>query len=856
MPTPSSWSSSTTTLLTGVLQIDALLRNAKWTSGFISYSFPEYSSYWSTSVSTGYGPSSGNQEPWDSLFSPLNASQKAYFTSALKSWSNVANLTFYLVAESSTTVGDIRAAFTDTPDAQAWAYGPANAAYGGDVWFGADSTSARYLWTPGSYEYKTVIHEIGHALGLKHNFAAQASNAAVLPVAQDTRSFTIMSYSAKPGDNDTYFSYEPTTPMMLDIQAIQYLYGANYAYHSGADLYTFSDSTAYHETIWDGGGIDTLQYTGAWGSNIDIRGGQGSDIGVPVYVETSNGTRLYAVHNVWIAPGVTIENAIGGTWNDTITGNDASNSLQGGSGNDIIYGGLGDDTFDWDSTYRGGTDIFYGGAGNDIFVLDTVLDTVVEITGEGSDTIWVSFSYSLSSLPFVENLFAIGPTGLSLAGNSGDNQIGGTSGNDSIDGGAGSDTIVYKGLRTSYTVTTVGGAISISSASDGTDSVRNVEFVRFQDQTLSLSSIDATPPITIGFSPRDEAINVAVSSNIVVSFSETILRGAGSIVLKTGSGVTVETFNATTSTRLTIAGTTLTIDPTSDLTLGTEYRLEIAPGTIKDSAGNGYLGTTTYNFRTVEPANHAPTGTVSISGAAIKGQTLKASNTLADAEGMGTISYQWIAGNVNITGATTSSYLLTDSDVGKAISVVAKYVDGLGNAETKSSISTSVVTNAGVAAQVFGPSATVCLLNRAFNDTSPGNLIFSNQLASATKDSDAFVTSFGKAYDSLSHAALSAKVMGNMGLLPNSALQDALTVYFAANPSGRGQVVLQLGQILTTLVTPTTPDLAIYVPQASAWNVEITEAYRYSSDVNHLFPAATDDQLIGIQTIPTSMDLY
>lgn len=77
-------------------------------------------------------------------------------------------------------------------------------------------------------------------------------------------------------------------------------------------------------------------------------------------------------------------------------------------------------------------------------------------------------------------------------------------------------------------------------------------------------------------------------------------------------------------------------------------------------------------------SNALPTGSVLISGTAVQGQTLTASNTLADADGMGTVSYQWLADGVTIAGATGSSYTLTLAQVGKVISVVASYTDGRG----------------------------------------------------------------------------------------------------------------------------------------------------------------------------------
>ena len=95
----------------------------------------------------------------------------------------------------------------------------------------------------------------------------------------------------------------------------------------------------------------------------------------------------------------------------------------------------------------------------------------------------------------------------------------------------------------------------------------------------------------------------------------------------------------------------------------------------------------------VANVNDAPTGSVTITGTAALGQTLSAANTLADADGLGTISYQWQADGANISGATGSSYTLTSAEVGKAIKLVASYTDGHGTAEAVSSTATGAVVS-------------------------------------------------------------------------------------------------------------------------------------------------------------------
>lgn len=100
---------------------------------------------------------------------------------------------------------------------------------------------------------------------------------------------------------------------------------------------------------------------------------------------------------------------------------------------------------------------------------------------------------------------------------------------------------------------------------------------------------------------------------------------------------------------------------------------------------------------TVTAVNDSPTGAVFIAGVAGKGQTLSASNTVQDADGLGTISYQWQADGSDIPGATGASLTLGQEHVGKAISVVAHFTDALGQPESMASAATTAVIDPGQA---------------------------------------------------------------------------------------------------------------------------------------------------------------
>jgi Ca2+-binding RTX toxin-like protein len=109
-------------------------------------------------------------------------------------------------------------------------------------------------------------------------------------------------------------------------------------------------------------------------------------------------------------------------------------------------------------------------------------------------------------------------------------------------------------------------------------------------------------------------------------------------------------------------------------------------------AGTANIHSAALTFRTLTlEANSAPTGSVTITGLALQGETLTATNTLADADGLGTIGYQWSANGAAIAGATSASYKLTQAEVSKTVTVTASYTDGFGTAEAVTSAATAAV---------------------------------------------------------------------------------------------------------------------------------------------------------------------
>jgi hypothetical protein len=377
----------------GDQQIDSLLSGTKWggsvgTGATITYSFAGLDAFWVRQYSVGDEPHNG--------FQPLNQAQQDAVRLALQTWSRVANLNFVEIPESRDQVGMMRFGVTDYAAdtiAGAAAY-PGHNQSNGDVWLDADTFTPTANLQPGTSNFKTIMHEIGHALGLKHPHDSTLGTIPGDPGAgsdvittDDWQASSVMSYRQYPGQPDPLVSPAsldryPTTPMPRDMRAIQYLYGTNLTATAGDDTYTIPADVLQRPfaTIVDTAGNDTLDAGSAIRAvTISLMPGTASQIGPPVRWTGPDALSTgSSADTVYIANAI-IENAKGSFGADRINGNPSANRLDGFWGDDTLDGAAGNDT------------LVGGERGSDTFrfAADTGSDTILDFH-RGEDLIAIA----------------------------------------------------------------------------------------------------------------------------------------------------------------------------------------------------------------------------------------------------------------------------------------------------------------------------------------------------------------------------------------------------------------------------------------------------------------------------------
>lgn len=374
--------------------------------------------YWSGYFTTYAFPSSANGIDATSTekmgFVPVNMTQQAILKSALQTWDDLISSSFLLT---SATTSNMEFGYSSTISDFAHSYLP----FSGSVWF---DSSAADLKAPkiGSYGFETFIHETGHALGLEHMGSYNGIGAWTPSSYQDSTVWSVMSYfgpNMRAGNGLVAWAdwigsdgilYSPQTPMVNDALAIQTIYGADTQTRLGATVYGFNAqglgqassildfSKNLHPvlTIFDSEGTDTLDLSG-WNtaSTLDLRPGAYSSANA-------------MTNNIGIAKSCLIENGTTGGGNDSLTGNDGDNFLQGGGGNDNFYPTAGQDILDGGSGFdsaifgQGLFDNLYEYDGSAFSILDksrpqtgkTTLHNIESLVLDGT-------SFRIQSLPVV-----------------------------------------------------------------------------------------------------------------------------------------------------------------------------------------------------------------------------------------------------------------------------------------------------------------------------------------------------------------------------------------------------------------------------------------------------------------------
>jgi serralysin len=402
-------------------------------------------------------------------FQEFSSAQIDQATLALQAWSDVANIKFVRVGFGDTGAG----AYSDNAavllgdytsgeaGAAAFTFFPGSTvptSEDGDVWVNS-TFGYNQAPTTGNYGGQVLVHELGHAIGLDHPSDYNASANVTLSYAtdasyyEDDRQYTVMSYFSETNTGGNDGGLYAAAPLMDDIAAAQLEYGPNmttrtgdttYGFNSNADepWYTIANGAQKAVfAVWDAGGNDTLDFSGYHqAQTIDLRAGDFSSVGG-------------LTGNVSIAQGVTIENAVGGSGDDSINGNEANNSIVAGAGADTVMASDGNDTIDGgagQSYLRGedGDDFIQGGAGFDDINGNKGGDTIDGGTGgsdwlvggQGDDSITAHATQNLLYGNLGNDTLHGGDGGDVLRGGQGDDSVVGGAGNDFISGDRGADT--------------------------------------------------------------------------------------------------------------------------------------------------------------------------------------------------------------------------------------------------------------------------------------------------------------------------------------------------------------------------------------------------------------------------------
>jgi methionine-rich copper-binding protein CopC len=317
----------------------------------------------------------------------------------------------------------------------------------------------------------------------------------------------------------------------------------------------------------------------------------------------------------------------------------------------------------------------------------------------------------------------------------------------SVGGGALS---VLSGSGASYTATFTP---TPSSTADGTISVTGAGFLDSAGNAgtdaalVTAISIDTTTPTLSSSAPSDNATTVAVDSNIVLTFSESVVAGSGSVTLYDASDAVIQTFDITAlPSGSTLSGSTLTLDPSAKLSSRTSYYVFIAANAIDDSSGNSFAGIadkTTLNFTTGDETAPAVTSVaVPASATYTAGETLSFTINTSEATvvntGSGTPQLAIIIGGTTqqatyVSGSNSSALVFSytvqagdNDDNGIAIGTLALSGGTIRDATGNDLVLTlaGVAATTGVLVDALAPTVTSVAVPASGSYTAGANLSF------------------------------------------------------------------------------------------------------------------------------------
>ncbi len=457
-----------------------------WTGTTVTYGFPTVAEAWSLG---GVGDEGYGFHAFDTLAAGSTytgaTSQETNAIEAMELWDDLIAIDFDFSADGDNA--NVQFANTTTDINYAHAYYPTGSDWSGTIWLNSEGYHDLYDPNPGSYEFLTLLHEIGHAIGLNHPGAYTAdplTYATGAEYEQDTHQYTVMSYfdSSNTGaqwyGSDGIWKY-PQTPMVHDILAIQDIYGADtttrtgdtvYGFNAnaGKDIYDFSINIDPVLTIYDAGGNDTLDFSGfTLDATINLAPGSYSSGG-------GFSAAFPMISNIGIAYGTWIENAIGGSGNDTITGNIGNNYLIGGLGADALDGLDGFDVASYRTATSGVVADLANSANN---------------TGEAAGDTYANIE-ALEGSSHADT----------LTGNNQNNYLTGGGGGDTLNGGGGFDHADYRAALAAITVNLANMAANTGDAAGDTyNSIEVVDGSSFDDTITG----DGNDNVLLGWGGND-----------------------------------------------------------------------------------------------------------------------------------------------------------------------------------------------------------------------------------------------------------------------------------------------------------------------------------------------------------------